>query len=162
MQVLTMLVPYLHARRFDLSSKRQKIQNGHKKFKKGPKNVNPLRGVILCDIVSRKNIKLGILIMSQKNLHKMTYHVQGFMAFGPNDRCYVLNHGIVCDAVPILCVNVDIRMENNVAQASFPFRRTKKAFFIFRAQKTDGFVATTKWLIQNAPPYFTKILDYLI
>ena len=78
--------------------------------------------------------------MFRKNLHKMTYHVRGFMAFGPNDRCYVMNHGIVCDVVPILCMCVDIGMENNVAGGSFPFRRTKKQFFIFRAQKTDGFV----------------------
>ena len=78
--------------------------------------------------------------MFRKNLHKMTYHVRGFMAFGPNDRCYVLNHGIVCDVVPILCMHVDIGMENNVAGGSFPFRRTKKPFPIFRAQKTDDFV----------------------
>src|SRR3954467_8462877 len=76
-----------------------KIQNGHKKFKKSPNNVNPSRGVILCDIVARKITRLGILIMSRKNLHKMTYHVRGFMAFGPNDRCYMLNRGIVL----ILC-----------------------------------------------------------
>ena len=35
--------------------------------------------------------------------------------FGPNDRYNVLNHGIVCDVVPILCMCVDIGMENNVA-----------------------------------------------
>ena len=64
--------------------------------------------------------------MSQKNLHKMTYHVRGFMPFSPNDRCYVLNHGIVCDAVPILCMHVDIGMENNIIGGSFPFRRTEK------------------------------------
>src|SRR4051812_36741768 len=130
-------IPYLHARRFDLSSKRQKIQNGHKKFKIVPNNVNPSRGVILCDIVARKNIKLGILIMSRKNLHKMTYHVRGFMAFGPRDGCYGLNRGIVCDTVPILCMHVYIGMENNVARESFPFRRSEKPFSIFRAQK-DG------------------------
>ena len=78
--------------------------------------------------------------MFRKNLHKMTYHVRGFMAFGPNDRCYVLNHGIVCDDVPILCMRVDIGMENNVAGGSFPFCRTEKPFSIFRAQKTGRFV----------------------
>ena len=87
-----------------------------------------------------KNTRLGILIMFRKNLHKMTYHVRGFMAFGPNDRCYVLNHGIVCDAVRILCMHVDIGMENNVAGGSFPFCRTEKPFSIFRAQKTGRFV----------------------
>src|SRR4051812_26737512 len=108
-----------------------KIQNGHKKFKKGPNNVNPSCGVILCDIVARKNTRLGILIMSRKNLHKMTYHVRGFMAFGPNDRCYVLNHVIVCDTMPILCMHVDIGMDKNVAGGSFPFRRMEKPFSIF-------------------------------
>src|SRR4051794_17653674 len=101
------LIPYLHARHFDLSSKRQKIPNGHKKSKKGSNNVN---GVILCDIVARKNINLGILIMNRKNLHKRTYDVRGFMAFGPRDGCYVLNRGIVCDTVPILFMHVYIGM----------------------------------------------------
>ena len=78
--------------------------------------------------------------MFRKNLHKMTYHVRGFMAFGPNDRCYVLNHGIVCDDVPILCMRVEIGMENNVAGGRFPFCRTEKPFSIFRAQKTGRFV----------------------
>src|SRR5215216_1529432 len=99
------------------------MQNGHRNSKKNPNNENPLCGVILCDIVVRKNTRLGILIMSRKNLHKMTYHVRRFMAFGPNDRCYVLNRGIVCDAVAILCMHVDIRMENNVAGGSFLFCR---------------------------------------
>src|SRR4051812_28466662 len=85
----------------------QIIQNGHNKFKKNPKNENPSRGVILCYIVERKNTRLDILIMFRKNLHKMTYHVRGFMAFSLNDRCYVLNHGIVCNVVPILCMCVD-------------------------------------------------------
>src|SRR3954468_23959027 len=109
--------------------------NGHNKFKKNPNNENPSRGVILCYIVERKNTRLGILIMFRKNLHKMTYHVRRFMAFGPNDRCYVLNHGIVCDVVLVLCIHVDIGMDNNVAGGTFPFRRTEKPFSIFRAQK---------------------------
>src|SRR3954469_2430247 len=138
--ISNILIPNLHTRCFDVSSKRQKIQNGHKNFKKGPNNVNPSRGVILFDIVARKNIKLGILIMSPKNLHKMTYHVRGFMAFDPRDGCYVLNRGIVCDTVPILCMHVYIGMKNNVAGGSFPFRRSEKPFSIFRAQKTGRFV----------------------
>ena len=140
MQVLTRLIPYLHARRFDLCSKREKFKMGIRNSKKCPNNVNPSCGVILCDIVERKNTRLGILVMSRKNLHKMTYHVRGFMTFGPNDRCYVLNHGIVCDVVPILCMHVDISTENNIAGGSFPFRRTEKPFSIFRAQKMGHFV----------------------
>ena len=60
----------------------------YKKFKNDRNNAKPLRGIILCDIVISKNIKLDILIMSQKNLHKMTYLVRGFLAFGSNDQCY--------------------------------------------------------------------------
>ena len=70
--------------------------------------------------------------MSQKNLHKMTYHVGGFIAFDPNDQCYVQNYDIVSDTVPILCIHMH-GMTNNVAGGIFPFRRTKKPFSIFRA-----------------------------
>jgi len=62
------------------------------------------------------------------------------MAFGPNDRCYVLNHNIVCDVVPILCMCVDIGMENNVAGGSFPFCRTENPFSIFRATNDRCYV----------------------
>jgi hypothetical protein len=64
------------------------ISNGHKNFKNNPNNVKPLSGVILCVIVARKNIKLGKLKTSQKNLHKMSYDVRCFMAFRPNGKCY--------------------------------------------------------------------------
>jgi hypothetical protein len=52
-----------------------KISNGYKNLKNNPNNVKPLCGVILCVIVARKNIKLEKLQTSQKNLHKMSYHV---------------------------------------------------------------------------------------
>ena len=77
------------------------------------------------------------------------------MAFGPNDRCYVLNHGIVCDVVPILCMCGDIGMENNVAGGSFPFCRTEKPFSIFRAKKGSFCVVTTKMPFQNATVPFS-------
>src|SRR4051812_43096571 len=94
-------------------------------------------------MVERKNTRLGILIMFRKNFHKMTYHVRGFMVFGPNDRCYVLNHGIVCDVVPILCMCVDIGMEKNVAGGSFPFCRMEKPFFHFPSAKNGSFCEVT-------------------
>src|SRR3954470_2346766 len=106
----------------------QIIQNGHNKFKKNPNNENPSRGVIFCYIVERKNTRLGILIMFRKNLHKMTYHVRGFMAFGPNDRCYVLDHGIVCDVVPILCMCVDIVWRTMLQEEVFLFVARKSPF----------------------------------
>jgi hypothetical protein len=37
------------------------ISNGYKNLKNNPNNVKPLRGVILCVTVARKNIKLGKL-----------------------------------------------------------------------------------------------------
>jgi hypothetical protein len=46
------------------------VLNGHKKFKTYPNNVKPSRGVILFNIVVRKNIKLGILQISQKTFSK--------------------------------------------------------------------------------------------
>jgi hypothetical protein len=68
------------------------ISNGHKNFKNNPNNVKPSRGVILCVIVARKNIKLGKLQTShKKNLHKMSYDVRCFMAFRPNEQ-YILDH----------------------------------------------------------------------
>ena len=84
----------------------------------------------------------------------MTYHVRGFMAFGPNDRCYVLNHGIVCDVVTILCIHVDIGMENNVEGGSFSSHG--KAIFHFPSSKNGSFCeVTTKMLFQNATvPFF--------
>jgi hypothetical protein len=51
------------------------ISNGYKNFKNNPNNVKPSRGVILCVIVARKNIKLGKLQTSQQSLHKMSYHI---------------------------------------------------------------------------------------
>src|SRR3954469_13888226 len=106
------------------------VLKSHKKFKNDRNNAKPSRGVILCDMVARKNIKLIILIMSQKNLHKMTYLIRGFLAFGSNDQCYGQNQGIVCDNVPILFIHMHHGMANNVAGGSFPFRRTKTLFLI--------------------------------
>jgi hypothetical protein len=46
------------------------ISNGHKNLKNNPNNVIPLRGVILCAIVARKNMKLEKLQTSQKTFTK--------------------------------------------------------------------------------------------
>ena len=64
------------------------VWNEHNKFKNDRNNVKPSRGVILCDIFTIKNIKLGIFQTSPKNLLRMDYHVRCFMAFRPNDQCY--------------------------------------------------------------------------
>ena len=70
------------------------VLKSHKKFKNDRNNAKPSRGVILCDMVARKNITLVILNMSQKNIHKMTYLIRVFVAFGSNDQCYCYNRGI--------------------------------------------------------------------
>jgi hypothetical protein len=107
------------------------ISNGYKNLKNNPNNVKPSRGVILCIIVARKNIKLGKLQTSQKNLYKMSYHVRCFMAFRPNAQCYGYNRGIVCDNVPILCIHVHLGIAYDVVEESFHFHRTEKPFSIF-------------------------------
>ena len=65
----------------------------------------------------------------------MTYLIRGFLSFGSNDQNYGKNEGIVYDNMCILCIHVHHEMANNVAGGSFPFRRTKKLFSIFRVQK---------------------------
>ena len=66
------------------------------------------------------------------------------MAFGPRDGCYVLNHDIVCNTVPLLCMHVDIGMENNVARGIF-FVARKIHFPFSQAQKDGSFCeAATK------------------
>jgi hypothetical protein len=64
------------------------ISNGYNNLKNKPNNVKPSHGVILCVIVTRKNIKLGKLQTSQKTLYKMSYHIRCFMAFRPNEQYY--------------------------------------------------------------------------
>jgi hypothetical protein len=64
------------------------ISNGHKNFKNNPNNMKPSRGVILCVIVARKKLNLENCKYHKKNLHKMSYHVQCFMAFRPNEQYY--------------------------------------------------------------------------
>ena len=48
------------------------------------------------------------------------------MTFRSNHQCYGLNHGIVCDNVPILHTHMHLGMAYDVAGGSFPSHRTKK------------------------------------
>ena len=134
----------------------------HKKFKNDPNDVKPSRGVIFCDIFARKNTKLGILPIYQKNFTKMTFHVRGFMAFRSNDQCYGYNRCMVCDNVPILCTHVHPGMIINVAGGSFHFRRAENVFSIFRVQKIGYFVKQPpNERFKMVPPHFSKILGHL-
>ena len=92
----------------------------------------------------------------------MDYHVRCFITFRPNDQYYGQNQGIVCDKVPILCIYVHLGMKNNVVGGSFPFRRTKKPFSIFRVPKTRCFVKQPpNGCFKMVPAHFSKILDQL-
>ena len=59
----------------------RKTLKRHKKFKKYPNDVNPSRGVILCDIFARENTKLGILPIYQKNFHENDLPCSRFYGF---------------------------------------------------------------------------------
>ena len=127
----------------------------HKKFKKNQKNVKPSHCVMLCDLVSRKNNKLAILQIFLKSVLKRSYHIQGFMAFKPNDQCYGNIHGIVCLTEPISCTHIRLYVANNVAEESFQLYSTKKSFSIFWVPERELFCeACTKNTFQNGTTQF--------
>jgi hypothetical protein len=126
-------------------------------LKNDPNNVKLSRGVILCVIVARKSIKVGKLQTSQKIIHKMSYHVRGFMTFRSNNQCYGYNRGIVWDNVSILCIHVHLGMSYNVAGGSFSFQRTKKAISLFWGAENRMFCEeTTKLKFQIGTNTFFK------
>jgi hypothetical protein len=116
--------------------------NRHKKFKKNQKNIKPSRCVLLCDLVSRKNNKLGILQTVWKSVHKNSYLIRSFISFQARWISFGHNHGIVYSNDPVLCTCVHLGMVNKVALGSFNFLRTKNSFFIFLMLKM-GFLWST-------------------
>jgi hypothetical protein len=114
--------------------------NRHKKCKKNQNNTNPLRCVMLCDLVSRKNNKLRILQLFWKSVHKKELSRTKFYGFQAKWDSYGYNHNIVCSNDPILCICVHLGMTNNVYLESYNFRCTKNSFFIFLVQKMGFFV----------------------
>jgi hypothetical protein len=111
--------------------------NRHKKFKN---NTNPSRCVLLCDLVSRKNNKLGILQLLWKSVHKKELPYTKFHGFQARWASYDHNHGIVCSNDPILCTCVHLGMANKVSLGSISFLCTKNSFFIFLMLKMGYFV----------------------
>jgi hypothetical protein len=129
--------------------------NGHKKFKNNQNNTNPSRCVMLCDLVSRKNNKLGILQLLWKNVHKKKLSHTKFHGFQAKWDSYGHNHGIVCSNNPIMCTCVHLRMANKVALVSFNFFCTKISFFIFLMPKMGFFVKRLpKICSKNGPTQF--------
>jgi hypothetical protein len=94
-------------------------------FKKNQKNGKPALNVILCDLVERKNKKLGLQQFLRKTLLKTDYRLQSYMPFEPNELGYELNHGIVFRNEPILGTSVCLGIASNVAEGSIYFSWTK-------------------------------------
>ena len=119
--------------------------------------------VILCDLVSIKNNKLTILQIFLKSVLKWSYHIQGFMAFKPNDQCYGHIHGIVCLNEPILCTHIHLYVANNVGEESFQLYSTTKSFSIFSVSKRQIFVKHVPRIrFKMVPHHFCKILDHTL
>ena len=117
---------------------------------------------MLCDLVSRKINKLTILQIFSKSVLKRSYHIQGFMAFKPNDQCYGNIHGIVCLTEPILCTHIRLYVANNVAEESFQLYSTKKSFSIFSVSKRQIFVKHVPRIrLKMVPHHFYKILYHI-
>ena len=134
----------------------------HKNFKNCPNNVKLSRRVILCDTVPRKNIKLGVLIASRKNLLRNELSCSRFHDFYAKRPMLWLESGIVCDNVPILCTHVYHGTTNNVAGGSFPFRRIKNAFSLFRLPKPGRSVKQPPSdSFRMEPNHLKKILEHL-
>jgi hypothetical protein len=134
--------------------------NGHKKFKNNQNNTNPSRCVMLCDLVSRKNNKLGILQLLWKSVHKKELSHTKFHGFQAKWDSYGHNHGIVCSNNPILCKCVHLGMSNIVHFGCFPFLGIKSSFFIFLAQKMAFLWSTyqnyvSKIYLDNFRKYYT-------
>ena len=71
------------------------IENS-RKFKKNQNDVRTSRGVIIYVLVSIKNNKLGIRKFYWRGVHRKSYLLRRFLAFGPNVGCYGQIHVIVC------------------------------------------------------------------
>jgi hypothetical protein len=137
--------------------------NRHKKFKKHQKNTNPSRGIILCDLVARKNNKLWILPTFWKSVHKKELSCMKFHGFQVRWASYGYNHGIVCSNEPILCTCVHLGMAKKIALESINYICTKNSFFIFLMLKLSYFVKhLPKISLKNGPPQIQIILYHIL
>jgi hypothetical protein len=86
---------------------------------------------MLCDLVARKNNKLGIIQFYKKGSQNRAIMYEDFLTSKPNYQYYGHNHDIVCSNDHILCKCVRLGMEKNVFEGSFHFLCTKNSFFNF-------------------------------
>jgi hypothetical protein len=96
------------------------------------------RGVILCVLVPRTVVKLGIKLLFWKTLHENSYHVWSSIAFRANGVGNGLGHGIVCRNEAILgtCVSPGMGskppgsdFQSDPRATRFPFSRCLNGFF---------------------------------
>jgi hypothetical protein len=59
---------------------------GAKEIQKNSKNGKPAHGVMMCDVVPRKNTKHAIPMIQRKTLHKKWHQAGVHLAFYPSDN----------------------------------------------------------------------------
>ena len=138
--------------------------NRHKKFKQNQKNGKPSHCVIICDLVSSKNNKLGIRQIFQKSVLRnevSCMKIQSFRARRPmlwrnsRHRFSRWSH--------ILHKRAAWNSKQCHAEGSFDFLCIKKSFSIFWVRKMVCFVKNLSNIYcQIAPLYFSKILDHIL
>jgi hypothetical protein len=115
---------------------------------------------MLCDLVARKNNKLGILQTFWKSVHKKELRYTKLHGFQVRWASYGHNHDIVYSNDPILCTCVHLGMKNKVSLGIFNYLYTKNTFFIFLMLKMGFFCeAPTKNMFQK---WTTTILNHII
>ena len=115
----------IHCRRFI------QVWNDHKKFKNDWNNVKPLVGVILCDIVTIKNIKPEILQIFQKKTSQNELSCLRFKDFQAKRPLLWLEsrHSLwQCAHIVHICASWD---EEQCCSREFSFSSHQKAIFHF-------------------------------
>jgi hypothetical protein len=103
---------------------------------------------MLYDLAGRKK-NLNYCKYYRNPFSNMTYHVQSFMAFKPDELGHVPNHGIVCSNDPVLCTCMHIGMENKVHIGSFHFLCIKNQFSFCKYQNWFVCDESTENTLQN-------------
>ena len=131
-------------------------------LKKIKKNIKPSHCVMLCDIVSIKNYKLGISWFFRKGVLINELSCMKCIGFQGKSPCYGHNHGIVCLNDAILCTRVRLQMANKCYTRIFPTLMEENSFFIFWGPEGEIFVKHLgRICFKMVSPYFSKLLDYI-
>jgi hypothetical protein len=118
---------------------------------------------MLCDLITRKNIKLGILQIFWKSVHRKELSYTKFHGFQARWASYGHNPGIVYRNDPILCTCLPLGITNNVYLECFPCIGIKSSFFICLAPKMVSFVKhLPKICFKNGQIQFLKITYHIL